>query len=89
MGGVKGILNKKICNSYLNHKFLNIRTDNLITCEAWKEMKRISAREGLISIAYEKKYAEFSRLYQIAKLYLFSPSSGLYSCMALKIKSIT
>ena len=42
--------------------------DNLITCEAWKNMKRISAQEGLVSIAYEMKFAQWSRLYQVGKV---------------------
>lgn len=56
------------------------RIDRIETCNAWKEMKNISATEGLISIPYEKKFGSFSRLYQVAKLYLFAPSSGLYTC---------
>jgi hypothetical protein len=43
-------------------------------------MKNISAKEGLIAIPYEKKFSVYSRLYQILKLYLFAPSSGLFSC---------
>ena len=35
------------------------RVDNVITSPAWKQMKRISAEEGLIAIAYERKYAEW------------------------------
>eukprot|EP00794_Sanderia_malayensis_P011268 gene11268-12448_t len=56
------------------------KVDHLVTCEAWKEQKRISAKEGLIAIAYERNFAEFSRLYQVVKLALYSPASGLYSC---------
>lgn len=56
------------------------RVDKLVTCNAWKQMKRISAEEGLIAIPYENKFSIYSRLYQIYKLYLFTPSSGLYSC---------
>lgn len=56
------------------------RVDRLVTCDAWKRMKTISAEEGLVAIAYENKYGAASRLYQIAKSILFSPSSGLYSC---------
>jgi hypothetical protein len=52
----------------------------LIVCEAWKEQKKVSATEGLIAIAYEKEFDIYSRLYQAAKLYLYQPSSGLYSC---------
>jgi Adaptive response protein AidB N-terminal domain len=35
------------------------RVDRLITCSAWKELKSISAKEGLIAIAYERKYGEW------------------------------
>ncbi|KAK8407482.1 hypothetical protein O3P69_002201 [Scylla paramamosain] len=56
------------------------RTDELVTCQAWKELKKISAEEGLIATAYEGKYGEYDRLYQMVKLFLFSPVSGLYSC---------
>jgi hypothetical protein len=56
------------------------RVDKLITCDAWKQQKKISAQEGLIAIPYEKKYSIYSRLYQIVKLYMYAPSSGLYSC---------
>ncbi|ESO97931.1 hypothetical protein LOTGIDRAFT_228445 [Lottia gigantea] len=56
------------------------RVDKLITSHAWKQMHDISAEEGLIAIAYERKFKEWSRLYQMAKNYLFSPSAGLYSC---------
>lgn len=55
-------------------------TNELRTCQAWKDQKSISAEEGLIAIPYENKQREFSRLYQALKLYLYAPSSGLYSC---------
>lgn len=35
------------------------RVDNIVTSPAWKQMKSISAEEGLIAIAYERKYAEW------------------------------
>lgn len=56
------------------------RKDELVTCEAWKQLKSVSAEEGLISTAYEGKYGEYDRLYQCVKLAIFSPVSGLYSC---------
>lgn len=56
------------------------RTDELVTCQAWKDLKKVSAEEGLIATAYEEKYGEFDRLYQMIKLFVFSPVSGLYSC---------
>ena len=57
------------------------RIDELITCQAWKKMHHISAEEGLVSLAYDRgSFGEFARLYSCAKLFLFAPSSGLYSC---------
>ena len=57
------------------------RVDQLIVSEAWSKMKMISAHEGLIAIAYDRsKYSVYSRVYQMAKLYLYGPSSGLYGC---------
>ena len=53
--------------------------NQLVTSEAWKQQKRISAEEGLIAIPYERSHIH-SRLHQVAKLYMYSPASGLYSC---------
>lgn len=38
------------------------------------------SQNSLVAIAYERKYKEFSRIYQFAKQYLYMPSSGMYSC---------
>ena len=59
--------------------FKKKRVDRLICCDAWKQMKRISAEEGLVAIPYEKQFSIYSRLYQISKIYLFAPSSGKQS----------
>lgn len=56
------------------------RVEGLITSSAWARMKNISAEEGLVAIGYEKRFGEFDRLYQFAKLYLYAPSAGLYTC---------
>lgn len=56
------------------------RVDLIHTSDAWKRMKDLSSREGLVSIGYERLYGEWSRVYQMSKLFLFSPSSGLYTC---------
>ncbi|XP_041456864.1 acyl-CoA dehydrogenase family member 11-like isoform X1 [Lytechinus variegatus] len=56
------------------------RVDELITCEAWKKQKAIAAEEGIVAIPYERKYGSWSRVYQAAKMILYGPSSGLYSC---------
>ncbi|XP_039361336.1 acyl-CoA dehydrogenase family member 11-like isoform X2 [Mauremys reevesii] len=56
------------------------RVDHIVTCPAWKRMKEIAAEEGLIAEAYERKYSIWSRVQQVAKLYLYAPSAGLFTC---------
>lgn len=56
------------------------RIDKINVSKAWEKLDKISAEEGMISIGYERKYNEFSRIYQFAKLYLFNPSSAIYTC---------
>ncbi|XP_069651504.1 acyl-CoA dehydrogenase family member 11 isoform X2 [Haliaeetus albicilla] len=56
------------------------RVDHIVTCSAWRRMKEIAAEEGLIAEAYERRYSNWSRLHQAVKLYLFSSSSGGFSC---------
>ncbi|XP_072244110.1 acyl-CoA dehydrogenase family member 11-like isoform X2 [Leuresthes tenuis] len=56
------------------------RVDHIVTSAAWKRMKHLSAQEGLVAIGYERSFGEWSRVYQMSKLYVFSPSSGLYTC---------
>ncbi|CAO3633349.1 unnamed protein product [Mucor hiemalis] len=56
------------------------RVDEISTAQGWKDLNDVAAEEGLIAIAYERKYNEFSRIYQFAKQYLYAPSSAMYSC---------
>ncbi|KAG1616242.1 hypothetical protein G6F46_005583 [Rhizopus delemar] len=56
------------------------RVDEITTAKGWKELNDVAAEEGLIAIAYERKYNEYSRIYQFAKQYLYSPSAAMYSC---------
>jgi len=35
------------------------RVDNIVTSPAWKQLKHISAEEGLVAIPYERKFAEW------------------------------
>jgi len=56
------------------------RIDEIVTCPAWKQQKRVAAKEGLISIPYKNEQDIYSRLYQCSKLYMYSPASGLYNC---------
>ncbi|HEU4565147.1 MAG TPA: acyl-CoA dehydrogenase family protein [Gemmatimonadaceae bacterium] len=56
------------------------RVDRIETSAAWRALDRISAEEGLVAIGYEREHGEYSRIDQLARLYLFSPSSATYSC---------
>ncbi|KAF9431357.1 hypothetical protein BGZ76_000417 [Entomortierella beljakovae] len=56
------------------------RVDELLVTEAWHKQKAVVAREGIVAIAYERKYGQYSRIYQMAKLMLWSSGAGLYSC---------
>jgi putative acyl-CoA dehydrogenase len=56
------------------------RVDQIEVSEAWKALDRISAEEGLVAIGYERKHGALSRVHQFAKLYLFHPSSAIYTC---------
>ena len=57
------------------------RVDDILTHEGWRRMKAVSAEEGLIADGYDKSVpGPDRRVVQFAKLYLYSPSSGLYTC---------
>jgi len=56
------------------------RVDRIETSDAWRELDRISASEGIVATAYERRHGAHSRIHQFARLYLFAPSSALYSC---------
>ncbi|KAG0210825.1 hypothetical protein BGX28_008961 [Mortierella sp. GBA30] len=56
------------------------RVDELLVTEAWRKQKEIAAREGVVAIAYERKYGQYSRIYQMATLMLWTSGAGLYSC---------
>ena len=56
------------------------RIDHIETSDAWRELDHISATEGIVATAYERAHGAHSRIDQFARLYLFAPSSALYSC---------
>ncbi|HEX4684248.1 MAG TPA: acyl-CoA dehydrogenase family protein [Gemmatimonadaceae bacterium] len=56
------------------------RIDDIVVSDGWRALDRASAEEGLVAIGYERRHAAFSRIHQMAKLYLFHPSSATYSC---------
>ncbi|PRP74225.1 acyl-CoA dehydrogenase [Planoprotostelium fungivorum] len=63
-----------------HHDVWGNRIDQIQVSHGWKELNRISAEEGLVSIPFEKQQGPYSRLYQMSKLYLFGPSCAVYTC---------
>lgn len=56
------------------------RVDDIVVSDAWRALDRISAEEGIVATAYERREGALSRVHQMAKLYLFHAPSATYSC---------
>lgn len=56
------------------------RIDHIKVSPAWQALDRIAAEEELIATGYKREQGIYSRLHQFARLYLFHPSSAIYSC---------
>lgn len=64
----------------VSHDAWGHRVDDIRLPEAWKEYARVAAEHGLVAIPYEREQGPWSRLHQFALLYLFAPSSSVYTC---------
>lgn len=56
------------------------RIDSIQVSEGWRNLEKAAAVEGIVSTAFERRQKEFSRIYQMALLYIYAPSSAFYSC---------
>ncbi|MBK9294819.1 MAG: acyl-CoA dehydrogenase family protein [Oligoflexia bacterium] len=56
------------------------RIDHVEVSQAWKNLEVAAAEEGIVASGYARKYDEYSRIYQAALLYLYHPSSAIFSC---------
>ncbi len=56
------------------------RIDRINLSDGWKSLEKAAAAEGIVATAYERKFGEFTRVYQMALLYLYHPSSAFFSC---------
>ncbi len=56
------------------------RVDAIELTPLWKEMARVTAEEGLVATAYERRHGAHSRVHQFALVYLLNATSGVYSC---------
>ncbi|NJD32537.1 MAG: acyl-CoA dehydrogenase [Gammaproteobacteria bacterium] len=56
------------------------RVDQVEVTPLWREAERVAVRHGLVATGYEPAHGRFARIAQFAKVYLFHPSSDVYSC---------
>lgn len=56
------------------------RIDKIEVTTMWHVAQRIAAEHGVVATAYEQRQGRFSRVYQCALAYLFTPSTDIYSC---------
>lgn len=56
------------------------RVDEIVVTPLWERAERLAAELGLVATAYECEHGALSRVHQFALVYLFSPSSDVYSC---------
>jgi acyl-CoA dehydrogenase len=64
----------------VSHDAWGRRVDEIHVPAAWKEYARVAAEYGLVAIPYERSQGPWSRMHQFALLYLFAPSSSVYTC---------
>ncbi|HEY0841020.1 MAG TPA: acyl-CoA dehydrogenase family protein [Vulgatibacter sp.] len=56
------------------------RVDRIEQTPLWRRAAVVAAEEGLVATAYERRHGPFSRVHQHALVYLFDPSSDVYTC---------
>lgn len=56
------------------------RIDRIAVTPLWQRVAPIAARFGLIGIPYERAHGRYSRIHQFASVFLFHPSSDVYTC---------
>jgi alkylation response protein AidB-like acyl-CoA dehydrogenase len=56
------------------------RVDTLEVTALWREAERLAVKHGLVATAYEEAFGRHARIAQFAKVYLFHPSSDVYTC---------
>jgi len=56
------------------------RIDRIEVSPLWRRAAALAASHGLIAIPYERRHGRYSRIHQFAAVYLFHPSSDVYTC---------
>ncbi len=56
------------------------RVDRIELTRVWQEARRLASEHGLVATPYEKRHGELARPLQAALIYLFHPSTDVYTC---------
>jgi acyl-CoA dehydrogenase len=56
------------------------RIDRIEVTPLWRTAAQLAAQSGLIGIPYEARHGRYSRIHQFAKVFLFHPSTDVYTC---------
>jgi alkylation response protein AidB-like acyl-CoA dehydrogenase len=56
------------------------RIDQVVVSPLWREAERLAARHGLVATGYESAMGRHARIAQFLKVYLFHPSTDVYTC---------
>jgi alkylation response protein AidB-like acyl-CoA dehydrogenase len=56
------------------------RIDEIEVTPLWREAARLTVQHGLVATAYEREHGRYARIEQFAKVYLFHPSTDVYTC---------
>ncbi|HEY8555708.1 MAG TPA: acyl-CoA dehydrogenase family protein, partial [Burkholderiales bacterium] len=56
------------------------RIDEIELTPLWQRAAVLAAEHGLVAIPYEQRHGRYARLHQFALVYLFHPSSDVYTC---------
>ena len=56
------------------------RIDRIDVSPLWRKAERLAAQFGLVATGYEQSFGRYSRSLQFALVYLFHPSSDVYTC---------
>jgi alkylation response protein AidB-like acyl-CoA dehydrogenase len=56
------------------------RVDRIEVSPLWQRAAPLAAKHGLIAIPYERAHGRFSRIHQFAAVFLFHPSTDVYTC---------
>jgi alkylation response protein AidB-like acyl-CoA dehydrogenase len=56
------------------------RVDQIELTPLWREAARLTLKYGLVATPYERRHGRYARIEQFAKVYLFHPSTDVYTC---------